>query len=117
MLSHGEKFLLTHCRSEEDLTESLAFVIQSYLNSIRIQVQTLKRLSRALQEVSSSAEDETIAVSRLVDETRSYFSSQEQMDRYRIDTRVSVGKALEEARLAARVSYRHQNDDPEKKVV
>ncbi|KAF2685647.1 hypothetical protein K458DRAFT_416870 [Lentithecium fluviatile CBS 122367] len=52
----------------EEVTESPAFIIQYHLNSIQTQIQTLKRLSRSLQEATPSAMDEVVAVGRLVDD-------------------------------------------------
>lgn len=68
---------------------------------MELQIQNLKRLSRALQEATPDAKDEVVAVARLVEEVVQYFGSQEAIDRYSIDTVFAGGKALEEARYAA----------------
>lgn len=85
----------------KDVTESLGFVIQCHLDSIQLQLQTLKRLARSLQEATPGAKDEVIAVSGVVAEVGKYFGTQEALDRHGISTRFSGRKALEEARYAA----------------
>lgn len=85
----------------DDVTESSAFVIQSHLDSIRIQIQTLKRLGRSLQEANPGAKDEMIAIGGLVAEVGKYFGSQQSLDQYWIDTRFAGRKALKEARYIA----------------
>ncbi|CAO2656467.1 Nn.00g052700.m01.CDS01 [Neocucurbitaria sp. VM-36] len=87
--------------SEMDPTESLGFVIHSSLHSIELQIQTLKRLSRSLQEATPDAKDELVRVSALVAEVAQYFGSQDALDRYAIDAKYAGGKALDEARYAA----------------
>lgn len=92
-------------RSEvADPTESLGFIIQSSLHSIELQIQTLKRLSRSLQEASPDAKDEVVRVGALVEEVARYFGEQEALDRYGIDGRFAGGKALSEARYTAAVA-------------
>lgn len=83
------------------MTESLGFIIQSHLNSIQLQIQTLKRLTRSLQEATPDAKEEVIAVSSLVREVERFFGSPESLDRYPIDPKFAGKKALEEARYAA----------------
>ncbi|KAJ4365894.1 hypothetical protein N0V83_008516 [Neocucurbitaria cava] len=86
---------------QADPTESLGFIIQSSLHSIELQIQTLKRLSRALQEASPDAKDEVVQVGALVEEVAKYFGEQDALDRYGIDGKFAGGKALKEARYAA----------------
>lgn len=87
------------------MTESLGFVIESHLQSIDLQAQMLKTLTRSLQDATLGAKEEAVAVGGLVSEVGKFFGSQEAMDRYRIDTRFAGGKALEEARYAAGNGY------------
>lgn len=80
------------------MTESLGFIIQSYLQSIRLQLQTLGRLTRSLQEATPDAKDEVIAVEALKKDIERFFGSSESLRRYSIDERFGGGKALDEAR-------------------
>ncbi|KAF1844035.1 uncharacterized protein K460DRAFT_342946 [Cucurbitaria berberidis CBS 394.84] len=88
-------------RNEADATETIGFIIHSSLQSIELQIQTLKRLSRSLQEASPDAKDEVVGVASLVEEIAQYFGSQDALDRYAVDTKFAGGKALDEARYAA----------------
>jgi hypothetical protein len=90
---------------ESDVTESLAFVIQAHMNSIQTKIQTLKRLSRSLQEATPAAKDEVVAIDELVAEVGGYFGSQEKLDRYHVDTELAGNQALDEARYATRTRY------------
>lgn len=100
-MSLDQQHMLTYHRSIGGSTESLGFIIHSSLHSIELQVRTLKRLCRPLQEATPDAKDEIVAVSKLVGETAQYFGSQDALERYSIDTRFAGGKALDEARYAA----------------
>jgi hypothetical protein len=91
---------LTRGRGESYPTEALSFIIHSSLHSIELQIQNLKRLSRTLQEATPDAKEEVVAVAKLVAETVKYFGSQEALDRYLIDDRISGRKGLEKARYA-----------------
>ncbi|KZM24995.1 hypothetical protein ST47_g3840 [Ascochyta rabiei] len=87
----------------DDPTESPGFVIHSLLHSIEVQIQTLKRLSRSLQEATPDAKDEVVNVTRLVDETAQYFGSNTALQLHLIDSRLSGRKALVAARRACRI--------------
>ncbi|KAH8724563.1 hypothetical protein GQ44DRAFT_827244 [Phaeosphaeriaceae sp. PMI808] len=84
---------------EQDLTESLGYIIDSGLHSIKLQIQNLKRLTRSLQEATPDARDEVVAVASLVKETEKYFGSEEALNRYCVDRKYGGRRALEEARL------------------
>ncbi|KAF2177904.1 hypothetical protein K469DRAFT_742329 [Zopfia rhizophila CBS 207.26] len=89
--------------STKDVTESLGFVIQSQLDGITIQIQTLSRLTRSLQEATPDAGPEVLAVNNLVGEVDKFFGSAEALKEYAIDTKFAGKKALEEARYTARL--------------
>jgi hypothetical protein len=90
-----------HYRPEQDPTKSLGYVIDAGLHSIKLQIQGLKRLTRSLQEVTPDAEDEVLAVAKLVAETERYFGSDAALNRYSVDKKFGGRRALEEARYAA----------------
>jgi hypothetical protein len=93
--------VLTESISDEpDPTETLSYIIHSSLQSIELQIQKLKRLSRTLQEATPDAKDEVMAVARLVTETAEYFGSKEALQRYAINENIPGRKGLEEARYA-----------------
>ncbi|KAJ4332900.1 hypothetical protein N0V87_008030 [Didymella glomerata] len=79
------------------------FVIHTLLHSIEVQIQTLKRLTRSLQEATPSAREELIGVSRLVEDTAKYFGSDAAIRQHSIDTKFAGRKALDEARGTAGV--------------
>ncbi|KAF3047719.1 hypothetical protein E8E12_011516 [Didymella heteroderae] len=87
----------------EDPTEAPGFVIHSLLHSIEVQIQTLKRLTRSLQEATPSAKDELVGVARLVEETAKYFGSGAALRQHSVDARFAGRKALDEARHTAGV--------------
>ncbi|KAH7401319.1 hypothetical protein BKA66DRAFT_405717 [Pyrenochaeta sp. MPI-SDFR-AT-0127] len=87
--------------NETDPTETPGFIIRSCLHSIDVQIGTLKRMSRSLQEATPDAKEEVIAIDSLVEEIVQYFGSQDALDRYAIDARFAGGKALDEARYTA----------------
>lgn len=93
---------LTEILSVKDITQSLDFEIRSYLDSISLQIRTLSRLTRSLQEAAPEAEAEVVAVSGLVKEVKKYFGSTEAVERYEIDNRFAGKKALDEAKHTAR---------------
>ena len=74
------------------------------LHSIEVQIQTLKRLTRSLQEATPGAREELIGVTRLVEETAKYFGSDAALKQHSIDARFAGRKALDEARYTAGVS-------------
>lgn len=84
------------------MTESLGFVIQSHLHGIQLNIQTLGRLTRSLQEASAASKDEVVAVEKLVGEVDEFFGSTEALRRHSIDTRFAGRKALEEAQYSSR---------------
>lgn len=88
----------------DDPTEAPGFVIHTLLHSIEVQIQTLKRLTRSLQEATPSAREEVVNVTRLVEETAQYFGSDTALRRHSIDSTYAGRKALEEARHAAGVA-------------
>ena len=90
-----------NCRSEKDITETLGYSIQASLNSIRLQIQTLSRLTRSLQEAIPDACDEVEGVERLVRDVGKYFGTEDALNRYHIDERFAGKKALDEAKAAA----------------
>ena len=87
----------------DDPTETLGFVINLLLHSIEVQIQTLKRLSRSLQEATPNARDEVVNVTRLVEETAQYFGSDAALKHHSIDPKFAGRKALDEARHAVSV--------------
>lgn len=66
-----------------------------------LQLQTSKRLTRSLQEVTAGAQDEVAAVAGLVNEVVEYSSSHEALDWRNIDEKFVGRKALEEATCTA----------------
>jgi hypothetical protein len=88
-------------RSEQDPTESVDYVISASLHSIKLQIQSLKTLTRSLQEATPNAKDEMNAVSSLVKEVNRYFGTKATLDRNQVDQKFSGRRALEEARFAA----------------
>ncbi len=75
---------------------------------MQLQIQTLKRLTRSLQEASPDAKDEVVAIESLVDEVSLYFGSREALERYAVEDRTfkAGGKALAEVRgTAAAAAY------------
>ena len=93
--------MLTVC-SMPDVTLTIGFEIRAHLESIALQIGTLSRLTRPLQEAAPQAGPEVDAVNRLIDEVDEFFGSNLAIDRYPVDNRVSGKKALDEARLVAR---------------
>ncbi|KAF2814265.1 uncharacterized protein BDZ99DRAFT_495783 [Mytilinidion resinicola] len=92
--------------SLEDPTESLGFEIQSCLNSISLQIQTLSRLTRALQDATCPngvVNEEMTAINGLVAEVDDFFGSPEALKKHSIDEKFAGRKALEEARYTARL--------------
>jgi hypothetical protein len=77
--------LTDYNRSERDPTESIGYIINASLHSIKLQIQNLKRLTRSLQ----------------VAEVTKYFGSDDALNRYAVDKKFSGRRALEEARYAA----------------
>lgn len=100
----GRTSRLTNSSDLEDPTETPGFVIHSMLHSIEVQIQTLKRLSRSLQEATPDARDEVVNVTRLVEETAQYFGSDTALKLYSIDLIFAGRKALDEARHTAGVA-------------
>lgn len=92
---------LTNGSDADDPTETPGFVIHSLLHSIEVQIQTLKRLFRSVQEATPDARDEVVNVTRLVEETTQFFGSDAALKVYSIDLRFAGRKALEEARFGA----------------
>jgi hypothetical protein len=88
-------------RDEKDVTESLGYIIQSGLDSIKLQSQSLKRLTRSLQEATPDAREEVEAVALLVEEVARYFGTDEALKRYPVDQRFAGRRALEEANEVA----------------
>ncbi|KAF2122499.1 hypothetical protein BDV96DRAFT_1510 [Lophiotrema nucula] len=86
---------------EKDVTEMLGYSIQASLNSIRLQIQTLSRLTRSLQEAPPDACDEVEGIERLVRDVGKFFGTEDALDRYHIDERFAGKKALDEAKVAA----------------
>ncbi|KAH4048068.1 hypothetical protein HBI23_176910 [Parastagonospora nodorum] len=87
--------------SQQDPTESIGYIIKASLHSIKLQIKSLKRLTRSLQEATPYARDEVKAVSSLVKEVEMYFGSEAALERHPVDTKFSGRRALEEARFAA----------------
>jgi hypothetical protein len=87
--------------NEQDATESLGYIIESGLHSISLQIKSLKRLTRSLQEATPDAKEEAEAVASLVAEAGQYFGSSEALKRYSVDAKFAGRRALEEARVAA----------------
>ncbi|KAF1929125.1 uncharacterized protein M421DRAFT_147115 [Didymella exigua CBS 183.55] len=85
----------------DDPTEAPGFVIHTLLHSIEVQIQTLKRLTRSLQEATPGAREEVISVARLVEETSQFFGSDTALKHHSIDPRFAGRKALDEARACA----------------
>lgn len=88
----------------DDPTETPGFVIHTLLHSIEVQIQTLKRLSRSLQEATPNAREEVVNVTRLVEETAQYFGSDAALRCHVIDSTFAGRKALEEARQTAGIA-------------
>jgi hypothetical protein len=86
------------CRTAQDPTESLGYIIDASLHSIRLQIKGLKRLTRSLQEVTPEGREEAVAVASLVEEAGRYFGSDAALDRYPVEKKYSGRRALEEAR-------------------
>lgn len=93
--------VLTMNRSRQDPTESIGYIINASLHSIKLQIKSLKRLTRSLQEATPDARDEVKAVSSLVKEVQLYFGSEAALERHPVDKKFSGRRALEEARFAA----------------
>ncbi|KAI8939370.1 hypothetical protein NX059_003153 [Plenodomus lindquistii] len=87
----------TDDRSVNDATESLAFIIHSGLQSIELQIRTMKRMSRCLQEATPDAREEVMAMKKLVQQTARYFGSDAALEKYDIDLRFAGRIALTEA--------------------
>ncbi|KAH7394236.1 hypothetical protein DE146DRAFT_126050 [Phaeosphaeria sp. MPI-PUGE-AT-0046c] len=84
-----------------DSTESIGLFINASLHSIKLQIQNLKRLSRALQEATPGAKEEMAAVSSLVGDVGRYFGTDEAVHQNGVDKKFSGRRALQEARYAA----------------
>ena len=93
--------LLTNNSDIGDPTEAPGFVIHSLLHSIELQIQTLKRLSRPLQEATPDAKNEVVNVARLVEKTAQYFGSDVALKFYSIDPRFAGRQALDEAHFTS----------------
>ncbi|KAH9879833.1 hypothetical protein J1614_001857 [Plenodomus biglobosus] len=78
-----------------DPTDSLAFAIHSSLRSIELQMRTLKRLARSLQEATPDAKEEVVAMAKLIQQTTRYFGSQTALVEYSIDPRFTGKRALD----------------------
>jgi hypothetical protein len=91
----------TSHRSVSDVTESLGFIILAHLESIRLQMQTLSRMTRSLQEATPDAKDAVIAVGDLIAEVDGLFGSHDNLERYSTNPDLDGGEALNEARYAA----------------
>jgi hypothetical protein len=100
-LEGGEYALLICVSDSEDPTETPGFVIHTLLHSIDVQIQTLKRLTRSLQEATPDARQEVISVTRLIEETAHYFGSDAALKRHSVDVGFAGGKALDETRTRA----------------
>ncbi|KAF2500121.1 hypothetical protein BU16DRAFT_613917 [Lophium mytilinum] len=90
----------------EDPTESLGFEIQASLDSISLQIQTLSRLTRVLQDATCPngvVNEEMTAINGLLAEVDDFFGSPEALRKYSIDEKFAGRKALEEARYTARL--------------
>lgn len=93
-----------HQEEIEDPTASLGFAIKSYLDSISLQIQTLSRLTRTVQDATlldRGRNPEVEAVDSLVREVDLFFGSPEALQRYLVDGKFRGRKALEEARYTA----------------
>jgi hypothetical protein len=88
-------------RTEQDLTESLGYIIDASLRSIRLQIKSLKRLIRSLQEITPQGRDEMVAMASLLGEVERYFGSEAALDRISVDKKFAGRRALAEARYAA----------------
>ncbi|KAF2738237.1 hypothetical protein EJ04DRAFT_509667 [Polyplosphaeria fusca] len=86
----------------DNQAESLGYVIQSHLRSIGIQIQTLSRLTRALQDATPEGGPEVDAIDALVRDVDRYFGDDAALHHYQIDERFKGRKALEEARATDR---------------
>ena len=83
------------------MTESLGFLIYSCLDSIQLQILTLSRLTRSLQEATPAANGEVRAVEELIVDVDKFFGSAEALERHSIDRKFAGGKALQEARYGS----------------
>jgi hypothetical protein len=103
--------LTDRCRPTLDPTETLGYIIDASLHSIRLQIKGLKRLTRSLQEVTPQGEEEAVAVASLVAEVGGYFGSDTALNRYLINRHLSGRRVLEEARLALRLENQEQKKE------
>ncbi|KAF2031868.1 hypothetical protein EK21DRAFT_110534 [Setomelanomma holmii] len=88
-------------RTEREPIESLGYIIDSSLHSIRLQIKGLKRLTRALQDATPDAKQEFTAVSARVDDVVRFFGSEGATRRYPVDSKFVGRRALEEVKVAA----------------
>lgn len=73
------------------------------MHSIELQIQSLKRLIRSIQELTPGAKEESDAVAKIVGETVRYFGSDEALEQFPVGEDVAGRRALDEARrMAAR---------------
>lgn len=92
---------LTNDSDVDDPTEALGFVIHSLLHNIEVQIRTLKRLTRSMQEATPAARLEVVSISRLVKDVAQYFGSDAALKHHSIDLKLAGRKALNEARFAS----------------
>ncbi|KAH7095262.1 hypothetical protein FB567DRAFT_24703 [Paraphoma chrysanthemicola] len=88
----------TSAQNDQDPTESLGFIIESSLHGIRLQTKSLKRLTRSLQDATSGAKEEMVAVSTLIGEAVKFFGSDAAIKRYPIDSKFTGRRALDEVK-------------------
>ena len=84
-------------RSEQELPDTLGYIIDSGLHSIEVQLKSLKRLTRPLQDATPDAREEVEAVASLIAEARRYFGTTEASERYHVDRKYAGRRALEES--------------------
>jgi hypothetical protein len=88
-------------RSDHDPTGSLGYIIDSSLHGIRLQIKSLKRLTRFLQDATPDAKEEVVAVSSLVGDAVRFFGSEAAMKKHPVDNKFAGRRALEEVKAAA----------------
>ncbi|KAF3005130.1 hypothetical protein E8E13_010303 [Curvularia kusanoi] len=87
--------------ADQDPTQMPGFMIQSLLDSIRIQIRQLKLLSTSLQEATPDVGIEMVNVARLVEEAGKFFGSEATMKKYSVYPKYAGKKAFVEARFVA----------------
>jgi hypothetical protein len=88
----------------EDPTESLGFEIKACLDSISLQIQTLSKMTRTLQDATCPngvVNEEVEAIGELVAEVNDFFGSQDALRKHSINEKFAGRKALEEARYTS----------------